>query len=257
MQAGAVSRQSAICFSLVGGVGCAVGYAWYLALLAAGVNTSIAQTSGFLCVTILTYALNSRLSFSYLPGPSTGAEWQIYGRYLAACLMALFLIDGITQLAESGWDLPRWCVIFLNIAVGAAGGYLGSAFYVFPPVRHRISEKVRWRVLAVGLAIYAVLLRLLYMRLVNLMPEEAYYWNYAQHLDFGYLDHPPAVAWLIRLSTQILGNNEFAVRATALALWFVTVAFCFQLTRNLYGKTAAFASIFLLSAMPFFSRRDF
>ena len=42
----------------------------------------------------------------------------------------------------------------------------------------------------------------------NLYPEEAYYWNYAQHLDLGYLDHPPMVAWLIHLGTTVFGNTE-------------------------------------------------
>jgi dolichol-phosphate mannosyltransferase len=65
------------------------------------------------------------------------------------------------------------------------------------------------------------------------------------------------VAWLIGLSTHFLGNNEFAVRASALVLWFVTVALCFQFTRNLYGKTAAFVSILFLSAMPFFFATGF
>jgi len=34
-----------------------------------------------------------------------------------------------------------------------------------------------------------VCLRLVYGGWVELMPEETYYWNYARHLDIGYLDH--------------------------------------------------------------------
>ena len=51
-----------------------------------------------------------------------------------------------------------------------------------------------------------------------MMPEETYYWNYARHLSFGYLDHPPMVAWLIRAATAVFGQNEFGVRAGALLL---------------------------------------
>jgi dolichol-phosphate mannosyltransferase len=47
--------------------------------------------------------------------------------------------------------------------------------------------------LAIG---YLLVLRLVYLGQVELAPQEAYYWNYAQHLDIGYLDHPPLVAWL-------------------------------------------------------------
>jgi dolichol-phosphate mannosyltransferase len=257
MRTGAVSARTAIRFAMVAALGCSVGYALYYALLTSGLSALSARASSFLCVTILSYALNSRWSFSYPPAPSTAAEWQTYGRYLAISFMALSLGGGVAELAQNVWGLPHGWVLFFNIVIGVVITYLASAFYVFPLARRRISANVRWRILAVGTAIYAVLLRLIYMRIVNLMPEEAYYWNYAQHLDFGYLDHPPMVAWLISLSTQVLGNNEFAVRASALVLWFVTVALCFQLTRNLYGKTAAFVSMLFLSAMPFFFATGF
>ena len=54
-----------------------------------------------------------------------------------------------------------------------------------------------------------------FVRPWTLIPEEAYYWNYSQHLDFGYLDHPPMVAWLIWLGSKFAGDTEFAVRIGA------------------------------------------
>jgi 4-amino-4-deoxy-L-arabinose transferase-like glycosyltransferase len=59
-----------------------------------------------------------------------------------------------------------------------------------------------------------------------LTADEAYYWLWSKHLDFGYLDHPPAIAWLIRGSTALLGDTAFGVRASGvllsgLASWFV------------------------------------
>lgn len=42
--------------------------------------------------------------------------------------------------------------------------------------------------------------------------DELYYWNWAQHLQWSYYDHPLAVAYLIRLSTSIFGNGIFAIR---------------------------------------------
>ncbi len=44
--------------------------------------------------------------------------------------------------------------------------------------------------------------------------DEAYYWVWTQ-LDswsWGYFDHPPLTAWLIALSTGLLGRSELAVR---------------------------------------------
>ena len=66
----------------------------------------------------------------------------------------------------------------------------------------------RWRNTAVGLIVYAFVLRLVYAGSVEMMPEETYYWNYSRHLSFGYLDHPPMVAWLIRAATAVFGQNR-------------------------------------------------
>ncbi len=42
--------------------------------------------------------------------------------------------------------------------------------------------------------------------------QESYYWTYAQHPDLSYFDHPPMVAWLIWLGTQVLGNGVLGIR---------------------------------------------
>ncbi len=97
---------------------------------------------------------------------------------------------------------------------------------------------------------YVIVLRLVFSGLIDLIPEEAYYWNYAQHLDIGYLDHPPIVAWLIWLSTSVLGNSEFSVRLPAFICWLITAFFVFRLASNLIGKPSALQSVLLVAALP-------
>lgn len=46
---------------------------------------------------------------------------------------------------------------------------------------------------------------------LELHADEAYYWLYAQKLDWGYYDHPPMVAAFIRIGYSIF-QNEFGVR---------------------------------------------
>ena len=36
-------------------------------------------------------------------------------------------------------------------------------------------------------------------------PDEAYYWVWAQDLKMGYFDHPPMIAWVIRLGQSFIG----------------------------------------------------
>lgn len=55
--------------------------------------------------------------------------------------------------------------------------------------------------------------------------DEPYYWLWSRHLAWGYYDHPPAVAVLIRAGTALFGDTEFGVRFVGLAL-SVPMTFC-------------------------------
>lgn len=109
-----------------------------------------------------------------------------------------------------------------------------------------------WRRLAPALIVYSFVLRLVFAWSVEVLPEETYYWSYARHLDFGYLDHPPMVAWLISAGTSVFGQNEFGVRFGALICGLVTSLYVYRLTRDLFGGTAALAALLLASLLPFF-----
>jgi dolichol-phosphate mannosyltransferase len=102
------------------------------------------------------------------------------------------------------------------------------------------------------LAAALLLLRVAFFARTDLYPEEAYYWNYAAHLDIGYLDHPPMVAWLIHLGTSVFGDNEFGVRASLVVCLLITSFFAFRLTALLFNKRAAAVAVLLVQALPFF-----
>jgi len=109
-----------------------------------------------------------------------------------------------------------------------------------------------WRgeLAVLGLAAFFVALRLVYMPSVELLPEEAYYWNYAQHPALGYLDHPPMVAWLISLGTSLFGHNPAGVRLGAALCWVVTVCFLFCMGRDFVDAAASVRAVLLLAALP-------
>jgi dolichol-phosphate mannosyltransferase len=162
------------------------------------------------------------------------AAWRILLRSAVVGFMALSLRAGVLALLvqRCGWA-PQICIFFaasLGIAVTAP----------------------RWRNSAVALIVYACVLRLVYAGSVEMLPEETYYWNYSRHLDFGYLDHPPMVAWLIRAATAVFGQTEFGVRAGALLCGAITSIFVYKLTRNLFGAATALAALLLVQALPFF-----
>ena len=58
----------------------------------------------------------------------------------------------------------------------------------------------------------ATVVRLVLGAVVPLFPDEAYYWTWSQNLAAGYFDHPPVIAWLVRLGTFLFGHTPFGVR---------------------------------------------
>ncbi len=110
-----------------------------------------------------------------------------------------------------------------------------------------------WRHPAFLLAAGLFLLRVLYSPWCELFPEEAYYWNYAQHLDIGYLDHPPMVAWLIWLGTAVCGHGEWGVRVAALLCSLATSFFTYGLTGILcWDLRPRMAGAALVQCLPYF-----
>lgn len=89
---------------------------------------------------------------------------------------------------------------------------------------------------------------------VDLSPDEAYYWAWSTRPAWGYYDHPPGVAWLIAAGTALLSGCELGVRLPALLCSVLTVWMVFQITRELTGSPRqAFWVSLLLTCSPIFS----
>src|ERR1043165_3899936 len=56
-----------------------------------------------------------------------------------------------------------------------------------------------------------ILLGLIRSRYTELQDDEAYYWVYSKFPDWGYFDHPPMIAMLIKLGYAIF-PNEMGIR---------------------------------------------
>jgi 4-amino-4-deoxy-L-arabinose transferase-like glycosyltransferase len=103
-------------------------------------------------------------------------------------------------------------------------------------------------VLNTVLAILAlVLLRLAAAAWTPLTFDEAYYWMWSKHLAFGYYDHPPMVAFVIRAGTVIAGDTELGVRLVSILLALPMSFALFRAASILFGgqRVAATATILL------------
>ena len=90
----------------------------------------------------------------------------------------------------------------------------------------------------------------LYFLNLPLSYDEAYYWDWSRALDWGYYNKPPMIAWIIRISTEILGNSELAVRLPALICHILTLLFSYFLIVKYFDKTKAFFLLITISFIP-------
>lgn len=82
--------------------------------------------------------------------------------------------------------------------------------------------------------------------------EEAYYWIWSRHLELCYYDHPPLVAWVIRLCSTILGHSAFAVRAAPIAAHTVSAIVVYHAVRRMVRDTVAAAWAGLVFTVTFY-----
>lgn len=74
---------------------------------------------------------------------------------------------------------------------------------------------------------------------LGLLPDEAYYWVWSQRLELSYFDHPPLVAWLMRLFTEPFGHAVAVLRLPAVLSWLVGAVLAYDLARRAYGQARA------------------
>ena len=121
-----------------------------------------------------------------------------------------------------------------------------------PPatLRQSLLRAPALQMLAGVLAITALRVLWLALQPADLYPDEAQYWFWAQHPALGYYSKPPLVAWLIALTTGLLGDSEFAIRLSAPLLHAGTAIFVFGIGTRLYDSRIGLWSALAYASLP-------
>ncbi len=106
--------------------------------------------------------------------------------------------------------------------------------------------------LAGSIIVFLIGLRLIVAANLVLLPEEAYYWMYSKYPAWGYLDHPPMVAWLIAFGTSLFGETELGVRIGTCALSVASTWLCYVLASHWYDRRAGLSAAVFFSITPMF-----
>jgi 4-amino-4-deoxy-L-arabinose transferase-like glycosyltransferase len=106
--------------------------------------------------------------------------------------------------------------------------------------------------LCICFLILNVVLRFLISCYLPLTYKEAYFWEWAQYLSPGYVDHPPMVAWLIHATTYFYNSNSsLAIRFTPLILGTASTLLIYRLALQLFhDQTIACRALLIALCVP-------
>jgi len=102
----------------------------------------------------------------------------------------------------------------------------------------RVDPEKKYRLLLFLLLIGVTLFRLFYIQIIELAPDEAYYWTWSKQLQWGYYDHPPLVAFIIWISTKLAGDTELGVRLGWVIMGTLSAFFTYRLGSEMFKNAA-------------------
>jgi 4-amino-4-deoxy-L-arabinose transferase-like glycosyltransferase len=92
---------------------------------------------------------------------------------------------------------------------------------------------------------------LLLLAPINLLSFDTfYYWEWSRHLDFGYYDGSPMIAYLIKAATLLFGDTLFALSFIGIASAAVTSWIIYKTARLFLSKEASGISMLLWLFSP-------
>jgi 4-amino-4-deoxy-L-arabinose transferase-like glycosyltransferase len=106
-----------------------------------------------------------------------------------------------------------------------------------------------WKLLVI-LCLLIIWIRFIFTDIMGIMPQDAYYDFYAQHLDLSYYDHPPMIAYLLRFFTSIFGKNVFAIKLADTTITGLAVFAFYRLAKKFLSENKALiATVLLISTL--------
>lgn len=102
------------------------------------------------------------------------------------------------------------------------------------------------------------ILNLIQSFLTPILKDEAYYWRWSQDLDWGYFDHPPMVAFIIKMSSFFF-SDALGIRFATILLNVLLIKILWELIpeKNKEHKSAELLFFVILFSMPFINLYGF
>lgn len=105
------------------------------------------------------------------------------------------------------------------------------------------------RKILIWLLVISALIRLILAYWIELGNDEVYYWTYALYPDWSYFDHPPMLAWVIRIfSFNLLFDNELFLRLSSVVFMTINTYLVYRIGKQIRDSQTGLYSAFLYTA---------
>ncbi|NCO01941.1 MAG: glycosyltransferase family 39 protein [Epsilonproteobacteria bacterium] len=98
------------------------------------------------------------------------------------------------------------------------------------------------------LILFIAILSTLYNAYLPLHGDEAYYWMWSHHLQSGYYDHPPMIAYFIFL-TNFISESEWGIRLVNVFSMSISALYIFKLSHEMFGEKVALNALIIFSSV--------
>ncbi len=117
-------------------------------------------------------------------------------------------------------------------------------------LRFRELLRRHW-VLVTVLLVHAAAFSLLNL-IISPHPDYIDHWMQSRVLSWGYYEHPPMIAWVLRALTSIAGESEAALEGIAIFLNLLILAGMYAVGAGVFGVRAAVFGLLAAETTPFF-----
>lgn len=94
--------------------------------------------------------------------------------------------------------------------------------------------------------IVVIMTRLALVFTMGMMPQDAYYYLYSEYLSLSYFDHPPMVAWMLKVFSLVTGKTVVGVKLTDFIVTGVTVFVFYKLAKHFFEGFLLERSVYLI-----------
>lgn len=113
-----------------------------------------------------------------------------------------------------------------------------------------LQEEARWHRRAMLLLLGILLVRIGYAWIYpfDLSGDEAYYWDWGRHLDWGYYSKPPLIGWIMALLRFLHFDSGAGIRTASALIGTGTLSLIYLLSAKLFSPRTGFWAVCVTTA---------